>query len=117
VSVAAGSANAPQAGVGGSLAPPARRAKQPLLLFFLERRSGPCRTTEAYLAQILQRRGNHGTFALQRLDVDERPDLATRFRIDSVPTLIVVEGRRLVARLAAPKSVGEIRRFLEPWLR
>lgn len=89
---------------------------KPKLLFFFSRDSGRCRRTEAHLAQVLQRRGNHETFDLVRVPVDRRPDLAERFRIDAVPTLIVVDDRRVRARLANPHGCRDIGALLEPWL-
>ena len=89
----------------------------PTLLFFSEKTSGPCRTAEAFLASVLQRRGNHGTFFLRRVDVEERPDLADRFRVPETPTLVVVAERRVAGRLVSPKGRSEIERFLAPWLR
>jgi hypothetical protein len=71
---------------------------------------------EAFVAQVLQRRRNHETFELVRVSVDERPDLAERFGAETVPTLCVVEGRRLQKRIAAPRGCRELERELAPWL-
>jgi thioredoxin-like negative regulator of GroEL len=97
-------------------APPDDVAK-PRLVFFHSTRSGPSRRVEGFLAQVLQRRGNHDTFRLHRVATEERPDLVTRFAVDSVPTLVVVDGRRIRARLVAPRGCEEIEQFLAPWLR
>ena len=51
------------------------------------------------------------------MNVEERSDLAERFQIDVVPTLLVIEGRRLVRRIVCPRSTAELERVLEPWLR
>jgi thioredoxin-like negative regulator of GroEL len=34
-----------------------------------------------------------------QVDVDERPDLAGRFRVENVPTLLLVKQRRVVERI------------------
>jgi hypothetical protein len=47
---------------------------------------------------------------------EERPDLLERFRIDTVPTLIVVEGRAVAGRLEHPRGCRDIEGFLAPWL-
>jgi hypothetical protein len=44
------------------------------------------------LSQVLQRRQNHDSFRLYRVDVDAEPDLVDRFGIEEVPTLVVVAG-------------------------
>jgi hypothetical protein len=35
-----------------------------------------CRRIDGFIAQVLQRGRNHGTFDLVRVSVDRRPDLA-----------------------------------------
>jgi thioredoxin-like negative regulator of GroEL len=72
---------------------------------------------EGFLAQVLQRRRNHGTFKLYRVDETARPDLVERFGVQTLPTLFVVEGKSVRARLERPRGCREIERFLEPWLR
>ena len=90
---------------------------RPRLVFFHSQRSGPSRRVEGYLAQVLQRRANHSTFQLHRVATEERPDLASRFAVDVVPTLVVVDGGSVSGRLTTPRGCEEIEHFLAPWLR
>ena len=90
---------------------------KPGLVFFYSPVSGSCRRTEGFLAQVLQRRRNHGTFRLYRVDEQERPDLVERFAVGTTPTLVVVEGRAVRARLEKPRGCREIETFLAPWLK
>ena len=90
---------------------------QPGLVFFHSSQSGHCRRVEGFLAQVLQRRRNHGTFRLHVVDGDERPDLVRRFEVTELPTLVVVEDRAVKARLACPRGCREIEALLSPWLR
>jgi hypothetical protein len=69
------------------------------------------------MAQVLQRRRNHHTFELVRVPVDSYPELAEKFGIECVPTVCVVEGRKLRRRIVAPQGCCEIEGALEPWLR
>jgi hypothetical protein len=92
-------------------------ATKPQLLFFFSSLDGRARRVEAYLAQVLQRRRNHETFVVRRIDVALRPDLAERFDVGQGPALIVVEQRTLRARLERPASSKAIAELLEPWLR
>jgi thioredoxin-like negative regulator of GroEL len=73
---------------------------KPRLLFFYSRTSGPCRRVEAFLSQVLQRRHNHETFRLVRVCAEQHPDLIDHFRVDSLPTIVVVEGRRVKVRIS-----------------
>ena len=89
---------------------------QPRLVFFHSTLSGHCRRVEGFLAQVLQRRQNHGTFDVVLVAEEERPDLLERFRIERVPTLVVVENKAVTARLERPRGCREIEGFLAPWL-
>ncbi|HET8752223.1 MAG TPA: thioredoxin family protein [Gaiellaceae bacterium] len=90
--------------------------QRPRLVFFYSPLSGRCRRVEGFIAQVLQRRRNHDTFDLVRVSVDRRPDLAEKFRIGQVPTICVVEGRKLRRTIVAPRGCRELERELEPWL-
>jgi thioredoxin-like negative regulator of GroEL len=86
------------------------------LVFFHSTLSGNCRRVEGFLAQVLQRRRNHGTFKLVPVAEEDRPDLLERFKIDTVPTLLVVEGKEVAGRLERPRGCRDIGGFLAPWL-
>jgi thioredoxin-like negative regulator of GroEL len=89
---------------------------RPGLVFFYSPVSGACRRVEGFLAQVLQRRQNHGTFKLYRVDEAKRPDLVEKFKVPSVPTLYVVQKQAVVAKLEKPRGSREIEHFLSPWL-
>lgn len=95
---------------------PEKSATKPKLVFFHSSQSGHCRRVDGFLAQVLQRRRNHETFKLYRVDQAQRPDLLARFGIDSVPTLIVLHDRRVQGRLEKPRDCRSIEAFLNPWL-
>lgn len=89
---------------------------KPGLVFFHSAVSGQCRRVEGFLAQVLQRRRNHETFKLYVVEEHDRPDLVERFGVDKMPTLVVVEGKAVRAKLERPRGCREIERFLAPWL-
>ncbi len=90
---------------------------RPLLVFFHSKLDGRSRRVDGFIAQVLQRRKNHWTFILRHVDVEERADLAERFRISEVPTLLVVADRRVQSRLELPRGCQDIEAILKPWLR
>jgi thioredoxin-like negative regulator of GroEL len=92
------------------------QASKPKLIFFFSPTSGRCRRAEGFLAQALQRRRNHGTFDLLRVSVEERPDLAEKFRIEQVPTICVVENGKLQMTIVAPRGTRELEGQLTTWL-
>src|SRR5947208_5412384 len=97
-------------------APVLRATKKPGLVFFHSSVSGSCRRAEGFLAQVLQRRQNHETFRLYRVAREERPDLVERFGVDEMPTLVVVEDKKVRATLTRPRGCRDIESFLAPWL-
>ena len=90
---------------------------KPRLVFFYSRLCGKCRRVEGFMAQVLQRRRNHGTFVLLPIDIGERPDLLERFRVEEVPTLVVVTEHEIRGRLAHPRGCRDIEKLLAPWLK
>jgi thioredoxin-like negative regulator of GroEL len=89
----------------------------PRLVFFYSSVSGRCRRVEGFLAQVLQRRHNHETFKLYRVKQEDHPEILERFEVNEVPTLAVLEGKKVCSRLILPRSCREIERFLAPWLK
>jgi DNA-binding HxlR family transcriptional regulator len=92
-------------------------AERPTLVVFFSAMCGSSRRAEGFLANILQRRHNHETFRLVRIDADERPELAERFHVAEIPTLLVVTDRLVRGRLSKPQGCAEIRQLLSPWLK
>jgi thioredoxin-like negative regulator of GroEL len=90
---------------------------KPSLLFFHSAASGRCRRVEGFIAQVLQRRSNHQTFRILHIDADQQTDLVQQFRIETIPTLVVVADKRAQAWLPNPQGCRDIEQFLGPWLR
>jgi thioredoxin-like negative regulator of GroEL len=101
----------------GLAMPEDARRERPRLLFLYSRSSGRARRVDGYLANVLQRRKNHHTFALRHVAVEDHPELAERLMVNGVPTLVVVERKLVRARLEDPRGTREIEAFLAPWLR
>ena len=91
-------------------------AERPRLVFFTDAQSGRSRRVEGYLSQVLQRRRNHDSFELLNVDVAENAELAERFRVKEVPTIVVVEDKRVRGRLESPRGCRDIEQLLAPWL-
>src|SRR3954469_4476149 len=100
-----------------SVAERSARSAQPGLVFFYSPLSGNCRRVDGFLAQVLQRRRNHGTFKLYRVDEEARPDLVERFGVGRPPARGVVEDKLFRARPEKPRGCRDIEDFLAPWLK
>ena len=86
-----------------------------LLVFFTSRRSGPARRMESLLAHIARRERDR--LRVRRVDVDEQPELAERFHVADVPSLVLVKRRRVVARLEGRSTAPQIDAMLQGHLR
>ena len=93
-----------------------QRTKDLRLVFFGSGTSGRCRRVEGFVAQVLQRRHNHDTFTVVRVSAEKQPQVFERFGVEKVPTLMVIEDKRVNRSLELPRSCREIERFLTPWL-
>lgn len=85
--------------------------ERPLLVFFTSRRSGPARRMESLLAHIARKERER--LRVSKVDVDDRPELAERFRVDQVPSLALVVDNRVVARLEGRATAPRIESMLE----
>jgi thioredoxin 2 len=87
---------------------------KPLLVFFTSSRSGPARRMDSTLAHLARKERHR--LRLTRVDVDERPELAERFEVEDVPTLVLVQDRRVVERLEGRASVPRIEAMVDEHL-
>ena len=88
--------------------------ERPLLIFFTSHRSGPARRMESLLAHIARK--ERGRLRVSKVDVDERPEVAERFRVSQVPSLALIVERRVVSRLEGRATAPRIESMLEPYL-
>jgi thioredoxin-like negative regulator of GroEL len=93
------------------------RAARPQLVFFFSPTSGRSRRIEGFLAQVLQRRQNHDTFEIVRVDLSERADVAERLLVTGTAELIVFEQGCIRGRLVEPRGIAPIEELLSPWLK
>lgn len=87
---------------------------RPLLVFFTSHRSGPARRMESLLAHIARK--ERSRLRVSKVDVDERPEVAERFRVEQVPALALVVGKRVVSRIEGRATAPRIEKMLEPHL-
>lgn len=83
---------------------------KPLLLFFTSERSGPARRMESLLAHFARKERTR--MRIMRVDVEQQPELAEKFRVTAVPTLVLVKRKRVVERLDGRVSAPKIEALL-----
>ena len=83
----------------------------PVLAFFRSERSGPARRMESLIAHFAHKERQRLRVTI--VDADARPDLAERFDVTTVPTLVLIKDRRDIGRLEGRASAPQIERLLE----
>lgn len=80
------------------------RAEEPVLVDFFATWCGPCRALAPTLDQVAV--DVAGKARVVKLDVDQAPELASRYGVSSIPCLVVFKGGREVERIVgvAPRS-------------
>jgi thioredoxin 1 len=84
--------------------------ERPVLVFFWSERSGPARRMESLLAHI--ERKERARLKVMRVDVDARPDVAVKFKVEAVPALALIKAKHVVARLDGRTSAPRIEAML-----
>ncbi|WP_326837408.1 thioredoxin [Amycolatopsis rhabdoformis] len=83
----------------------------PVLVDFWAPWCGPCKKLSPVLDEIAGQYGDKITVA--KLDVDANPESARKFRVMSLPTLVVFRDGDAVQRMVGPKAKTELLDELE----
>lgn len=72
---------------------------------------GPCRQVSPALEQLATERA--GALKLVKIDVDTAPATAQQFQVQAVPTLLLVDKGRVLARKSGAAPVNALRSWLD----
>ena len=85
-------------------------SEKPVLLDFWAPWCGPCRMVLPIVEEIA---GERSDILVGKVNVDEELELARRYRVMSIPTLVVIRGGQTVSRSVGAKSREEILQMLD----
>ncbi len=75
---------------------------------------GPCRMIAPIIDQLATE--NAGKAAVAKLDVDESPDIAQRFGVFTIPTLIIFKNGQEKARMVGARPKAELQKQIDALL-
>ena len=89
-------------------------SSEPVLADFWAEWCGPCKMIAPILEEIAAEQA--GSIRIAKVNVDEAPDLARRFEVMSIPTLILfndgVPAKRMVGAKGKPQLLEELAEYL-----
>ena len=85
-----------------------------ILVDFWAEWCGPCKMIAPTLEELS--RDYAGRLRIAKLNVDDNPDVARRFEVMSIPTLILFKDGEPVQRLIGAKGKGQLVQEIDPFL-
>ncbi|MBR5774295.1 MAG: thioredoxin [Clostridia bacterium] len=85
-------------------------SEKPVLLDFYADWCGPCRMVLPLVEQIAQ---ENPQYLVCKINIDEEPELAQKFGVMTIPTLVVIKNGQVVNQSSGAKPKNQILAMLE----
>src|SRR3954463_5596201 len=95
-----------------SFAADVEQSSVPVLVDFWAEWCGPCRMMNPILEEFA---GEHGNVKVVKLNVDENPEAARRFKVLSIPTLLVFKDGDVVKQMVGAMSKTRLEEAMAEW--
>ena len=90
------------------------KADQPVLVDFWAPWCTYCRRIAPAFDKIAEQQEDKLVFA--KVNVDEAPEIAEKYGIDTIPTLLIFKNGEVVGTIVAPDSKAKIETFIQEYL-
>ena len=89
-------------------------SSKPVLVDFWASWCGPCKMVAPILEEIAQEYGDK--IVIAKLNIEENPNIAPKFGIRGIPTLLIFKNGQVAATQVGALSKAQLKNFIDPQL-
>ena len=96
--------------INGSNFEEIKQSDKPILIDFYASWCGPCKMLSPIIDEIAEERAD---IVVGKVNVDDEPDLAEKFGVFSIPTLVILKEGKILHQSAGARPKAQILKLLE----